>query len=109
MGKYLAILHGAAGSDKEQLTDEQQSEFMTAWATWAQTHEQALLDPGAPLYRKKRVTSTGVEDFEDSKIAYALIEAPSHDAAVDMFREHPHLNLHVRNSIEVLECPAIPS
>lgn len=109
MGKFLAILHGGAGPDKDQLTDEQQSEFMTAWATWAQAHEEALLDPGSPLYRKKRVTSTYVEDFEDSKIAYALVDAPSHDAAAQMFKDHPHVGLHDGNSIEVIECPVIPS
>ena len=109
MGTYLAILNGAAGeADKAELTDQQQSDFMAAWAAWALAHERALVDPGAPLFRKKRVTADRVEDFEDAKVAYAVVEAESHDDAVRIFGEHPHLTLTDGNSIEVIECPAIP-
>lgn len=66
------------------------------------------MDPGAPLYRKKRVTGHGVEDFVDSKTGYAIVDADSHDEAVAIFAEHPHLRLFSENSIEVLECPAPP-
>jgi hypothetical protein len=48
---------------------------MSAWASWAQAHQQALVDPGAPLYMKKLVTTHGVEDFTDSKTGYAIVEA----------------------------------
>lgn len=109
MARFLAIYHGAAdASDKAALTDEQQSLFLDAWASWAQAHREALVDPGAPLYRKKRVTSDGADDFVDSKTGYAIVEAGSHDAAVAIFAEHPHLRLASGNSIEVLECPAPP-
>lgn len=109
MTRFLAIYHGAAdASDKEALTEDQQAEFMNAWARWAQTHQQALVDPGAPLYRKKIVSAEGVEDFVDSKTGYAIVEAGSHDEAVQIFAEHPHLRLIPGNSIEVLECPPAP-
>lgn len=110
MGKYLAILNGSADeSDKVQLSQEQQNEFMAAWAAWAQKHESAFVDPGSPLFRKKRLTGQGVEDFEDGKVAYAIVEADSHEAAAEMFSDHPHLALLPGNSIDVLECPAIPA
>jgi hypothetical protein len=109
MGRYLAILTGAATeADKARLTDEQQAEFMAAWAAWAQAHQSALVDPGAPLFRKRRLTGHGVETFEDGKVAYSIVEADSHDAAVEVFRGHPHLALLPGNSIEVLECPPLP-
>ncbi|MFJ6701022.1 hypothetical protein ACIQM4_33905 [Streptomyces sp. NPDC091272] len=109
MGKFLAILNGAADdADKAELTEQQQTEFMSAWAAWAQRNENALVDPGAPLFHKKRVTARGIEEFTDSKIGYAIVEAGSHDAATGLFRDHPHLALHPGNSIEVLECPPVP-
>ncbi|GAA0813611.1 hypothetical protein [Spirilliplanes yamanashiensis] len=56
MGRFLAIFHGAADeAGRAGLSDEQQGEFMRVWAAWAQAHERALADPGAPLFRKKRV------------------------------------------------------
>lgn len=109
MTRFLAIYHGAADeSDKAELSAEQQSELMTAWAAWAQAHQMSLVDPGAPLYMKKLVTAHGVEDFTDSKTGYAIVEAGSHDEAVQIFAEHPHLRLMSGNSIEVLECPPAP-
>ena len=76
MRRFLAIYRGAADAlEKGQLSDDQQAEFMTAWASWAQSHQQALVDPGAPLYRKKLVTAHGVEAFIDSKTGYAIVEA----------------------------------
>ena len=80
---------------------------MNAWAAWAQAHQHALADPCAPLCVKKRVTSGGVEDFTDSKTGYAIVVADSHDEAVRIFAEHPHLALAEGNSIDVLECPLV--
>lgn len=107
MTRFLAIYHGAADEfEKEQLPSDQQAEFMSAWGSWAQAHQRSLVDPGAPLYRKKLVTSHGVDDFTDSKTGYAIVEAASLDDAARIFAEHPHLLLNSGNSIEVLECPA---
>lgn len=109
MTRFLAIYHGAAGElNKGDLSEEQQSEFMNAWASWAQVHQKSLVDPGAPLNMKKIVTAHGIEDFTDSKTGYAIVEARSHDEAVQIFAEHPHLRLMSGNSIEVLECPPVP-
>ena len=109
MGKYLAILHGAADDEsKSELSAEEQSEFMHAWGAWARANHDALVDPGAPLFMKKVVTSNGVEDFTDSKVGYTILEADFHDEAVRIFSEHPHLALFRGNSIEVLECPSVP-
>jgi len=109
MGTFLAILNGAADeNDKAELTEQQQSDFLAAWEVWANTHRGSLVDPGAPLFRKKRISAQGVEDFEDAKVAYAVIEAETHDAAAQIFSDHPHLRLVAGNSIEVIECPAIP-
>jgi hypothetical protein len=48
---------------------------------------------GAPLNAKKLVTAQGVEDFTDATVAYAIVEVGSHDEAVRVFSEHPHLEL----------------
>ena len=108
MGRFLAICNGAADDDsKKNLGKEQQDAFMRAWAAWAQANEDALVDPGAPLYMKKVLTQAGVEDFTDAKVGYAIVEAASHDEAVGIFAEHPHLSLNEGNSIEVLQCPSM--
>lgn len=110
MGRFLAIYNGVATEEqKQELSAAQQQQFMIAWGQWAAAHKAALVDPGAPLYRKRRVTSTGVDEFTDSKTGYAIVVADSHDAAVEIFSSHPHLSLTDGNSIEVIECPPIPT
>lgn len=109
MAKFLVIYNGAAQHpEKNELSEDQQTEFLNAWASWAQTHRLALIDPGSPLYRKKRVTVNGIEDFTDSKTGYAIVETASHDEAVHIFSTHPHLGLIPGNSIDVFECPPAP-
>lgn len=109
MGKFLAIFNGAADeAGKAEITEQQQTEFMNAWASWAQANERALVDPGAPLNAKKLVTAQGVEDYTDAMTGYTIVEADSHDQAVQIFSEHPHLGLFAGNSIAVLECPPLP-
>ena len=103
---FLGILNGSAYSaTSPELTEEQQAEFMAEWARWATEAGSALVDPGRPLFRKRRVTAQGVESIEDLRVAYMLVSATSHDAAVDIVRAHPHLSLAPGNSIDVIECP----
>jgi hypothetical protein len=110
MSKYLAIYNGAATDQQKQaLTSEQQQSFMDAWAEWAMAHGDALVDPGSPLFRKRLVTSADVTEFEDAKTGYSIVQAHSHDEAVEILSGHPHLSLIAGNSIEVIECPTIPS
>ena len=110
MGKFLVIFNGAAGeSDKAALSESRQTEFINAWVAWAASNDGALLGSGAPLNAKKRLTSDGVEEFRGTKTGYSLVQANSHDEAVQMLAQHPHLGLFAGNSIEVLECPPPPS
>jgi hypothetical protein len=107
MGKYLAIFNGAATDEaRENFSPQDSRDFMACWGAWASELGEALDDPGAPLYRKIRLTADATTVFEDSKTAYAIVEAASHDEAVEMFATHPHLGLAPGNSIEIIECPA---
>ena len=110
MVKYLAIFNGAATEEaRESITPEDSSAFVERWGAWAGALGAALVDPGAPLYRKVRLTADTAEPFEDAKTAYAIVEATSHEQAVEMFSTHPHLDLAAGNSIEVIECPTPPT
>ncbi|MCS5478478.1 hypothetical protein NYP18_02300 [Corynebacterium sp. YIM 101645] len=110
MGKFLAIFNGSATEEERgSLTPEANAEFLHRWAAWADSVGDSLVDPGAPLHQKIRLTSTGADRFEDTKVAYAIVEAPSQEQALQMFATHPHLGLLPGNSIDVLECPSPPA
>ncbi|WP_054952040.1 hypothetical protein [Flaviflexus massiliensis] len=109
MAQYLPIFNGAADeTEQASLSEQDQMEFLVAWGKWAGEHESSLRDPGAPLFRKKRVTAGSVEEIEDGRVAYAIVETDSHESAVKIFATHPHLSLMAGNSIDVLECPEAP-
>lgn len=109
MTRYLAIYQGASREvEKAEVTAEQSAAFLADWARWAQCHAPAIVDNGAPLFRKTRVTPEAGEDFTDTKVGYAIVEASSHEDAVGIFRDHPHLGLMRGNWIEVLECAPVP-
>jgi hypothetical protein len=58
MVKYLAIFNGAASDQaRASITPEASSAFIARWGVWANALGDALVDPGAPLYRKVRLTA----------------------------------------------------
>jgi hypothetical protein len=40
--------------------------------------------------------------------AYVLIEAESHDAAAQLFANHPHFSIFPGQSVEIMECLPMP-
>ena len=116
MPKFLAVYIGSATTgqktawdampDSERQTLEQRG--MVAWGEWMNTHQAAIVDVGGPLGSTKRVSSNGIEDTSNQITAYTVIEANTHEAAAEMFREHPHFSVFPGESVEIMECIAIP-
>ena len=45
---------------------------------------------------------------ENKITAYSIVQAESHEKAVSIFRKHPHLSLHINNSIEIIGMMDLP-
>ncbi len=110
MKKFLAIYFGGATESEKTspINENAQQEFMDAWSKWAENHKHSVIDFGCPLGRAKSVKQTGVSDKENKMIAYSIVHAESHKQAASIFIEHPHLNLHADNSIEIIKMRDIP-
>ena len=67
-----------------------------------------IVDAGGPLGKTKRISASGVEDARNALTGYVIIEADSHDAAAQMFKDHPHFMIFPGEAVEVMECPPIP-
>jgi hypothetical protein len=86
----------------EATRKKQSDEMMRSWQTWMAAHESVILDPGMPLGKTKRVTAQGIADAKNDLNWYLVVKADSHEAAADLFKDHPHL--HIPTSyIEVLD------
>ncbi len=78
----------------------QETTMESAWNAWMESHEEAITDT-AGLGKPKRITSEGVEDSRNDLMMYSFLEAPSLEAAADLFKDHPHFGI-PGGSIEVM-------
>ncbi|MFM2374345.1 MAG: hypothetical protein RLZZ234_340 [Candidatus Parcubacteria bacterium] len=76
----------------EETRKAQEQEMQATWNAWMAAHKTAIVET-AGVGKPKRITGTGVEDTRNDLMMYSFIEAESHEAAADMFKEHPHFGI----------------
>ena len=81
---------------------------MAAWKSWAEKHQAAIVDQGAPLGRTKRVSTDGIGDIRNNMTAYTIVRADSQEAAARLFEQHPHFTIFPGDGVEVMECLPLP-
>jgi hypothetical protein len=116
MKKFLAVYIGTAAargkggweSMSEAKRQEKQKAGTLAWGQWVETHKAAIVDTGAPLGKTKRISGQGIADIKNAMVAYAIVQADSHQAAARLFEKHPHFMIFPGDSVEVMECLPIP-
>lgn len=109
MNKYFVLFAIPAAAIEQWVTTvdeatrkEQSEKVMHEWQEWMTTHASSIIDKGLPLSKTKRVTSDGVTDTKNDLNWYLVVEAESHEAAADMFKGHPHLQIPT-SYIEVMD------
>ncbi len=116
MKKFLAIYLGAMHDDKfkawmakpEAERKQMESEGMAAWGKWMGDHAAAVVDGGAPLGKTKKADASGVSDTKNLMSGYVIVQAESHEAAAEMFKDHPHFSIFPGESVEIMEILPMP-
>src|SRR6476659_7029274 len=96
MKKFVAIYLGSAeGLAEWKATDdekrkEREKAGMEGWMKWAKNNEASIVDLGSPLGKTKRINANGVSDSKNEITAYTILQAESHEAAAELFANHPH-------------------
>lgn len=116
MKKFLAVYMGSQSEEAmkkwmamdEKTRQEKEQAAMQAWFKWGETYRKQILDQGGPLGKTKKADRSGVSDIKNLMTGYTLFEAETHDAAVLMFKNHPHFTLFPGESVEVMEVLPIP-
>ena len=114
MKRFVAIYLGSASAlakwkaTEDQKTNEQEKAGMDAWMKWAKENEASIVDLGSPLGRTKRISAKGISDTKNEIAAYTIVQAESHEAAAELFANHPHFMIFPGESVEVMECLPIP-
>lgn len=114
--KFMAVYTGTADAYEKWLRQypdpdkqkAQQDAGIAAWGAWNAALGGAILDVGGPLGKTKAVSAAGIEDARNSLTGYAIVQAQSHEAAAELFRNHPHFTVFPGDAVEIMEILPIP-
>jgi hypothetical protein len=110
MRRFLVLYHSSVSASEQMAnaSPEEMKAGMEAWMAWASRSGDAIVDLGMPLGNPRRITP-GTASGSDSDVSgYSIIQAESEDAAVELLRDHPHLQMPSESSIEVLASLRMP-
>lgn len=109
--RYLAVFTsdktGPRWAAWRAMTQAQQDETavrgVAAVKTWEEAHRDDILYVGGPLGPTKRISDAGqVTDVVNLLTVFMVVKAPSHEAAVRLFDDHPHMSIFVCDGVEVM-------
>ena len=110
MKKFFVLFAIPAASIQEWVANvseeeraQQTQEMMQAWQEWMAAHESSIVDKGLPLGKTKRVDANGVSDIVNDLNWYLIVEAESHEAAAEMFADHPHVKQIPSAYVEIMD------
>lgn len=109
MEKYVAIFSLPAAKMQEWMekTDEatrkeQMDKLMSEWNAWKEAHAAQMVDDGLPLGKTKRVSKDGIADVKNDLNYLMIVQAENHEAAAELFKENPHLQMIPDSYVEVM-------
>lgn len=70
----------------------QEAQMESDWNAWIAAHKGVIIE-NAGIGKPKRITSEGIEDARNDLMMYSFVEADSHEAAADLFKNHPHFGI----------------
>lgn len=82
---------------------------MAAWTAWMDRHADKVVETGGPLGVTKETGPDGVADTSNRVAGYVVIEAETHQAAAEMFLNHPHFAIFPGHSVQVMPVQPIPT
>jgi hypothetical protein len=98
MPKYLIAYYGNPKFE----TPQHGKAYMTKWRAWMSGLGEALIDPGAPLNKGKRLSSRGDVSDPGSEFlsGFSILAADDLDGALRLTHGCPHLD---HGAVEVAE------
>ena len=113
---YLAVFLGSKASPRRVAWDAlpegdrraKERDGIAAWKAWVERHRAAIVSVGGPLGKTKKVTQSGIVDTTNDMGTFIVVRAESHDAAANLFDNHPHYSIFPGDSVEIMPVLPIP-
>jgi hypothetical protein len=109
-GQYLAVFYSDKTGPQWQawyaMTDEEKrasdEKGLVALAAWDEAHKDQIVYQGGPLGPTKQVSADGVADIVNQLTVFMVVRAPSHQAAAEMFADHPHCTIFPCHAVDIM-------
>lgn len=111
MPRYLAVFTMDKTGPKfrawKAMTEAQQAEKaeigVAAIQAWEAANADTILYTGGPLGPTKRIDDAGVvTEVVNLLTVFMVVQANSHEAAVRLFKGHPHMSIFPCDGVEVM-------
>ena len=110
-GQYLAVFTSnkssprwqawyAMSKEEQRATDER---GLAALQAWDEANKDSIVYEGGALGPTKRTSPDGVADVVNELTVFLVVRAPSHQAAAELFRDHPHFTIFPCDSVDIVE------
>ncbi|NRA89492.1 MAG: hypothetical protein HRU28_19360 [Rhizobiales bacterium] len=95
MDEFAIIYVGSGTPDKMPKTKEEGMAHRQKWMDWVASLGDAVVNPGQPMMEHKLVSANAVDEVNDNSkfTGYAIIKAENIDAAVEIARGDPFLDM----------------
>jgi hypothetical protein len=80
---------------------------MGEWEVWMKKNMASFADSGGPVGKTKQAAASGATDIRNDIGGYSIVQAESHEAAVALFADSPHLTM-PGATVEVMEIMPMP-
>jgi len=116
MKQFMAVFLGSSTSPRmkewnamdEKTRKSTEQEGIKAWGNWVEKNKKNIVYMGSPLGKTKMINANGVSDYKNMLTAFTVVQAENHQAAAEIFVNHPHFSIFPGDSVEVMECLPIP-
>ena len=99
MQKFIVLYTEPAAEMEEWMKEpaeerkEAEGKMMSEWQAWMLANKAMLNGTTAGVGKTKRITSSGIANTKNDIMLYSVIEAESHEAAAEAFKNHPHFGI----------------
>ncbi len=72
------------------------------WEAWEKRNAAFLSNLGGMVGKTTRVTTDGVGAHTNQFCGYVIVEAETIEAAAQLFRDHPHINVFPGDGVDIM-------
>jgi hypothetical protein len=110
MTKYMVLYYSpmSAAERMQKSSMEEMQKGMEPWFAWQKEWGEGIVDMGMPMANSHKFTNKGQASSNSHIAGYSIIQADSMEKALEIVKDHPHLQSGEGTEVEVHEMLSMP-